>query len=208
MEQGQKKEEKKVSKVKQKIIENYEKQKTEFQQKGFQESSEVFSAEKANIMVFVTSLPAAIVLVLLWIAAKRGPVGLSVSNYIPLLVLFLVTVYIHEVLHGVGWCLGTREKWKSIYIGMMWSSLTPYCHCKEPMEPRKYLFGCLLPGVVLGLGIYIAAFITGSNFLLWLSLLNVLCAGGDMLIAWYARRYRAGYVLDHPTECGFIIFQK
>ena len=122
--------------------------------------------------------------------------------------LFLVTAYIHEVLHGVGWCLGTKKKWKSIYIGMMWSSLTPYCHCKEPLEPGKYLIGCLLPGTLLGLGIYLAAFLTGSNVLLWLSLLNVLGAGGDLLIAWYARRYRTGYVLDHPTECGFLIFQK
>ena len=83
-----------------------------------------------------------------------------------------------------------------------------YCHCKEPLEPGKYLFGCLFPGTVLGIGIYVAAFATGSNFLLWVSLFNVLAAGGDLLIAWYARKYRTGYVLDHPTECGFVIFQK
>nr|WP_307999587.1 DUF3267 domain-containing protein [uncultured Merdimonas sp.] len=204
----QKTEQKKVSEAKRRIIENYEIQRREFQQKGFQESSEVFSVVKANVMVLVTSFPVMLILILLWIAADRGPIGLRGSSYLPLLILFLVTAYIHEVLHGVGWCLGTKEKWKSIYIGMMWSSLTPYCHCKEPLEPGKYLFGCLLPGTVLGLGIYILAFITGSSFLLWLSLLNVLGAGGDMLIAWYARRYRTGYVLDHPTECGFIIFQK
>ena len=76
---------------------------------------------------------------------------------------------------------------------MMWSSLTPYCHCKEPLEPGKYLIGCLLPGTLLGLGIYLAAFLTEAMSCCGLSLLNVLGAGGDLLIAWYARRYRTGY---------------
>lgn len=199
---------KRASNAKQRLLENYEKHRREFRQKGFRESSEVFSVVKANVMVFVTSFPVVLVLILLWIAADRGTVGLRGDSYFPLLFLFLVTVYIHEILHGVGWCLTSKEKWKSIYIGMMWSSLTPYCHCKEPLEPGKYLFGCLLPGAILGGGIYLIAFVTGSQLLLWLSLLNVLCAGGDLLIAWHARRYRTGYVLDHPRECGFIIFQK
>ena len=200
--------ERKASEAKQMLIDNYEKQKAEFVRKGYRESSEVFSVAKANIMVFVTSFPIALILILLWILADRGPIWTKDLNYVLVLALFLVTAYIHEVLHGVGWCLGTKKKWKSIYIGMMWSSLTPYCHCKEPLEPGKYLIGCLLPGTLLGLGIYLAAFLTGSNVLLWLSLLNVLGAGGDLLIAWYARRYRTGYVLDHPTGCGFIIYQK
>lgn len=199
---------KKVSKAKQRIVDNYERQKADFEQRGYKEYSEVFSAAKANAMVFVTSFPVALILILIWVLADRGPIWTADLNFILVLALVLVTAYIHEVLHGVGWCLGTKEKWKSIYIGMMWSSLTPYCHCKEPLEPGKYLFGCMLPGTLLGLGIYVAAFVTGNNFFLWVSLFNVLAAGGDLLIAWYARKYRTGYVLDHPTECGFVIFQK
>lgn len=85
--------------------------------------------------------------------------------------------------------------------------LTPYCHCKEPLSPGKYLLGCLIPGLILGVGVYVTAFITGSAFLLWISLLNIISAGGDLLIAWYGRKYKTGYMLDHPTECGFIIFE-
>ena len=99
MEQEQKTGQKKVSKAKQRIIENYEKQRREFQQKGFRESSEVFSVVKANVMVFVTSFPVVLVLILVWIAADRGPIGLRGGSYLPLLVLFLVTAYIHEVAH-------------------------------------------------------------------------------------------------------------
>src|SRR5699024_10773260 len=158
--------ERKTSKTKQMLIDNYEKQKAERMRKGYQESSEVFSVAKANIMGFVTSLPIARILLLLWILAERGPTWTTELNDVLGLPAVLVTACIDEGLRGVGWCLGTKKKWKSIYIGMMWSSLTPYCHCKEPLEPGKYLIGCLLPGTLLGLGIYLAAFLTGSNVLL------------------------------------------
>ena len=126
---------KKVSKAKQRIVDNYERQKADFEKRGYKEYSEVFSAAKANAMVFVTSFPVALILILIWVLTDRGPIWTADLNFILVLALVLVTAYIHEVLHGVGWCLGTKEKWKSIYIGMMWSSLTPYCHCKEPLEP-------------------------------------------------------------------------
>ena len=98
--------ERKASKAKQMIIDNYEKQRAEFVRKGYRESSEVFSVAKANIMVFVTSFPIALILILLWILADRGPIWTKDLNYVLVLALFLVTAYIHEVLHGVGWSRG------------------------------------------------------------------------------------------------------
>ncbi|HIW83273.1 MAG TPA: DUF3267 domain-containing protein [Candidatus Dorea gallistercoris] len=200
--------EKKISPAKQKILDNYEVQRQRFQQEGYQEHSEVISVLKANVMVLVTAVPVMILGILIWILADRGEGWLGGRNYLVLFLAFLVTAFIHELLHGLGWCAGAKGKWKSMYIGMMWDSLTPYCHCKEPLTPGKYILGGLLPGLLLGVGLYIVAFAAGSTFLLWLSMLNILAAGGDLLIAWYARKYKDGYVLDHPTECGFVIFQK
>lgn len=199
---------KKISPAKQKIIENYERQREQFLENGYQEKSEVFSVLKANVMVFVTAVPFIVLGLALWILAGRGFVWLGGSGYGRLFVIFVLTVFIHEVLHGVGWSFGAKAGFKSIYIGMMWESLTPYCHCKEPLTPGKYIFGCILPVLILGAGVYVIAFITGSTLLLWVSLLNTLAAGGDLLIAWYARKYQTGYVLDHPTDCGFVIFVK
>lgn len=200
--------EKKISLAKQKILDNYEVQRQRLLQEGYQEHSEVISVLKANVMVLVTSVPVMILGILIWILTDRGEGWLGAGNYLVLFLVFFVTAFIHELLHGLGWCAGAKEKWKSMYIGIMWESLTPYCHCKEPLTPGKYIFGCLLPGMLLGVGLYIVAFAMGSTFLLWLSMLNILGAGGDLLIAWYARKYKDGYVLDHPTECGFVMFQK
>ncbi|QDW73185.1 DUF3267 domain-containing protein [Lachnospiraceae bacterium KGMB03038] len=199
---------KKISPAKQKILDNYEIQRLRFLEEGYQEHSEIISVVRASVMAIITAVPVIILGTLLWMAVNRGPGWLEGKNYLVMFLMFLVTVFIHELLHGVGWCLGAKGRWKSMYIGMMWESLTPYCHCKEPLAPGKYIFGGLFPVMILGGGLYIAALLTGSTLLLWLSMLNILAAGGDLLIVWHARRYKDGYVLDHPTECGFVIFQK
>lgn len=199
---------KKISPAKQKILDNYETQRLRFLEEGYQEHSEIISVVRASVMAIITAVPVIILGTLLWMAVNRGPGWLEGKNYLVMFLMFLVTVFIHELLHGVGWCLGAKGGWKSMYIGMMWESLTPYCHCKEPLAPGKYIFGGLFPVMILGGGLYIAALLTGSTLLLWLSMLNILAAGGDLLIVWHARRYKDGYVLDHPTECGFVIFQK
>lgn len=206
-------EEKKVSPAKQKLIANYEQQRQRYLQDGYWEYNEVISVLKANVMALITAGPFAVIGIIIWIFAKKEEIF---SRYLNQTVLFLVVfaacIFIHEMLHGAGWFLWTTEKWKSIYVGMMWKSLTPYCHCKEPLRPKQYLFGVLMPFLVLGVGVYVAAFISGSYMLLFLSLLNILVAGGDITIAWMELKYlkykENCYILDHPTECGFIVFMK
>lgn len=116
---------KKVSKAKQRIVDNYERQKADFEQRGYKEYSEVFSAAKANAMVFVTSFPVALILILIWVLTDRGPIWTADLNFILVLALVLVTAYIHEVLHGVGWsrgsiCLDVCSLERFWDLGSMW----------------------------------------------------------------------------------------
>lgn len=194
--------------ARQKIVENYEQQKAILLKQGYREKAEIISVVRANVMVAVTSLPLCIAGLFVWKVFGRGDWRTQGWDTVFIWLLFLLSIIVHEALHGAAWCIGAKEGWKSIYMGMMWEALTPYCHCKKPLSPGTYLFGCLFPGMVLGIGIYAAAFITGSAVLLWLSILNILGAGGDIWVAWRVRKYHTGYVLDHPTECGFVLFQK
>lgn len=195
---------------KRQITENYEWQKGKYLAEGYEERREVISIAKANVMTFVTAGPFAVLGMILWILAGRyEPRAFLRIDIVWFLVLFMLSVFIHEVLHGVGWSIWTRQKWKSIYLGVMWEYLTPYCHCKEPISPQNYLCGVLMPFGVLGIGIYILAVIMGSNLLLMLSLCNILCAGGDTTIACMLWKYLSRqdcYILDHPTDCGFVAF--
>ena len=65
--------ERKVSEAKQKILDNYEAQRSKFREEGYQEHSEVISMVKANVMVLVTSVPLVILALVIWIL-PRNPV--------------------------------------------------------------------------------------------------------------------------------------
>lgn len=209
------KREKKPNAAKQKMIENYEKQKQQFTEEGYEERQETISVVKANVMAFVTAGPFVIIGLILWFLTRpllrEGSFTMG-YNALLFLFLFLICIIVHELLHGVGWCFWTQKRWKSIYLGMMWEYLTPYCHCKEPLKPGQYLFGGLTPFAVLGVGVYLLALVSGSTLLLILSLANILAAGGDTTIACmlfkYLRYEKNCYILDHPTDCGFAAFVK
>lgn len=205
--------EKKNSQAKRRIMDNYEKQKKQYIEEGYEERQEVISVVKANVMAFVTAGPFVVLGVSLWVLAKRWGEGFFDLRSVGLFwIIFLVLIFVHELLHGIGWVFFTKRKWKSIYLGIMWEYLTPYCHCKEPLRPGQYLVGGLMPFAVLGAGMYAAALVSGSYMLFALSLLNMLCAGGDTTIAcmlWkYLKQNDACYILDHPTQCGFVAFVK
>ncbi|MEO2238038.1 DUF3267 domain-containing protein [Dorea sp. YH-dor226] len=209
------KKEKKPNMAKQKIIENYERQKQQYLEAGYEERQETISIVRANVMAFVTAGPFVVLGLILWFCirplSKEGNFVLG-NQAVCFLVLFLVCIFVHELLHGVGWVFWTQNKWKSIYLGMMWEYLTPYCHCKEPLGPGQYLVGGLAPFAVLGIGMYLAALVSSSILLLSLSLFNILAAGGDTTIACMLFRYlkydKCCYILDHPTDCGFVAFVK
>lgn len=211
-----KEKERKISPAKQRIISNYEEQKKYYIREGCTEKQEIISVVRANVMALVTAGPFVLLGSFIWIVSQRWKTSDSGTNIPGATLLFaalvIASIFIHELLHGVGWQFFTKGKWKSIYFGIMWEYLTPYCHCREPLKPGQYLVGVLTPFMVLGAGLYIAAFISGSNLLFLLSLLNILSAGGDTTIACiglkYLKQNESCYILDHPTDCGFIAFIK
>lgn len=209
----EKKKEAKISPSKQKIIDNYKKQRKYYLEKGYEEKQEIISVVKANIMAFVTAGPFVIACMLIWIFVMRRQEGMfDIRDLIWAWILCLACILIHELLHGVGWVFWTQRGWKSIYLGVMWETLTPYCHCKEPLKPRQYLVGGLFPFFILGIGIFLVSLLTGNGMLFLLSLINILSAGGDTTIACmelkYLKKNENCYILDHPTDCGFVAFVK
>lgn len=205
--------EKRLSPAQEKIIADYEMQKQKLLAAGYEERKEIISVLKANLMVFVTAGPFAVVQFIIWMLAKKQAEGFfGIRDMLLFWGTFLILIFIHELLHGIGWMKWTENKWQSIYLGMMWDSLTPYCHCKEPLKPRHYLMGGLTPFLVLGIGMFVLALVTGNHVIFLLSVLNTLSAGGDTTIACMLFKYlkyeEDCYILDHPTECGFIAFVK
>ena len=129
-----------------------------------------------------------------------------------LLLAFLALVVVHELLHGAGWAIFAEHGFRNIEFGFMKQYLTPYCTCLVPLTKGQYIFGALLPCVMLGILPMIAAILLGSLPLLFLGIIMTDSAAGDIMIVWKILRYRSEakeiVYMDHPTQAGGVIFEK
>lgn len=190
-------------------IENFEQIRANLEGAGYTATPRTLSVFQANLWALVITLPIAIFCFILFFNLHRMA-ELIFSFYQPLLwvaVLFVCFV-VHECIHGLTWAFFCKNGLKSVYIGMMWKKLTPFCCCMEPLRTGPYLLGGLMPFIVLGVCMFGVALASGSVFLLGLSVMNIMGAGGDLAIALMLRQHRGAWTMDHPTECGFWAFQK
>ncbi|MGV3705412.1 MAG: DUF3267 domain-containing protein [Arcticibacter sp.] len=185
---------------------------------GYTTEELTISAGQAQIKSIGYFIPFAIVFIsafyLLW------PDKLSTANYksafpgdgtgfIWIIAIMLVGVIIHELIHGITWSLYARSGFKSIRFGVLWKSLTPYCHCKEPLSVKNYQIGAAAPGIVLGIVPTLVALLTGSIVLLAIGLFFTMAAGGDlMIILMLAKQSKNDLVQDHPSKIGCLIYRK
>ena len=177
---------------------------------GYHAENATVSIVKANVMACVTALPFSVLAVLAFVLLHPEVDVLDTlgRQALLLLVLMAVSVPVHEGLHGCGWVGFCREKWRSIQFGVMWESLTPYCHCREALTVVQYDVGLLLPFTVLGLIPSVIALFMGSPLLMALGAYNLFVAGGDTTIACIITKYlgKDARILDHPDQCGAVGF--
>ena len=128
------------------------------------------------------------------------------------LLVFLAAVVVHELIHGLSWSLFTERRFRDIEFGFMKQYLTPYCACLVPLSKGQYVFGALMPLVVLGILPMIIGILIGSLPVLFLGILMTVSAAGDILIVWKLLAYRSQaeqiVYMDHPTQAGGVIFEK
>lgn len=188
----------------------------ELETQGYHAEDATISVLKANVMAFVTALPFGVLFVVLFLVLRREEAMFDALTaifhggnfwFIPAL---LLSIPIHEGLHGLGWVLFCKEKGKSIQFGVMWESLTPYCHCREALTVGQYYLGLLLPFTVLGVVICVISIVIGNAVLLILGIYNILLAGGDTTIGCIIAKYlgKDVKILDHPDQCGAVAYVK
>ena len=168
---------------------------------------------KANVFAVVLLIPLLIVGIGLFLLINRGAGrGFAGMNPLVFFVLLFALIVIHELIHGLSWAIFAEHHWKDIEFGFMKQYLTPYCTCTVPLDKGPYIFGALMPLIILGIVPMIIGIVTGSIFVLSVGILMTDAAAGDILIVWKLLRYKstAKHVvyMDHPTQAGGVIFEK
>lgn len=125
---------------------------------------------------------------------------------------FIPCMPLHELIHGISWAPGAKNKMKDIEFGFIKELLTPYCCCRSPLSKGRYIFGSMMPMTVLGAVPCIFGVIFKNPYLMIVGCLQLLGGAGDILITYTLLRYKTKdkntVLLDHPTDCGLVVFEK
>ena len=122
--------------------------------------------------------------------------------------LLLFGIFIHELIHMFAWAFFAKKSLRAFKLGFQLKTLTPYAHCKEPMDIRPYRIGSFAPGLLLGILPWIVSLFTGDILLFFYGLLYTIAAGGDFLILWIIRNVKPNTLVeDHPTNAGCYIYE-
>jgi hypothetical protein len=172
------------------------------------EEIHTISVEKANIVALIFIIPITLIYALPYYLIWQESVFASLK--LITLGIFLASIPIgiilHEALHGLTWAIFADRGFKSISFGIKWEYLMPYCHSDSPLRVWQYVLGGLAPLLFIGIAPAIYALIYGNKLIMFFAMFFTWAAGGDIQILWMLRKInRNKFVLDHPTEPGFIV---
>lgn len=199
--------------------ENFEKLKMELEKEGYRQIDLTISVVRANVMALVLSLPF-IILAAFAFSQINSPKELLGAFYGKEFLIewwffvagMLLLTVVHEGIHGIIWAAFAPKHFKSIEFGLIVKYLTPYCCCKEPLKKGQYILGSLMPAIVLGVLPIVISCFTGSVWWFFMGCVMFLGGGGDMEIVRCLLMHRSKkeeqICLDHPYECGVVVFER
>ncbi len=125
------------------------------------------------------------------------------------LIAFIIGIVIHELVHGIFFAKYATKGFKSVKFGVLWKMLTPYAHCKEPLQIKHYIIALVAPLVLVGILPAILGIVLGNPGLLLFGIIFSGSAAGDIMIYNLIKKENPeDYVQDHPSEAGYYIFRK
>ncbi len=193
----------------------FEKEVSLLKEEGYEVKDLTIESLKANILGMALGFLLSIFFIFLYFFFnKSGEIVIDnkfIINYIFFLLVFALSIVIHELLHGLIWSIFAKNKFKSITFGILWKTLNPYCSCKEALNKKGYMVGVLMPLIILGIIPSLIAIFIHNGWLFIYSLSMIMGAGGDILIAlliFKTKVNKDALFFDHPTKGGLIIFEK
>ena len=203
----------KLTEAEQKRLARFESLSAELTGQGYSRTDLTIGIVRANVFAIFLLIPLAIIGIgLYYMRHQTLTAGFGLNTLICFVIVFAVLIVVHELIHGACWAIFAEHHFSDIEFGFMRQYLTPYCTCGVPLRKGPYIFGALMPLILLGIIPMIAGILIGSMPVLLIGILMADSAAGDIMIAWNILRYRslaASVVyIDHPTQAGGVIFEK
>ena len=151
------------------------------EEEGYRRTDLTISAKQLNLIALLVIVPMigipCILFMLRWNLLAESGVAIEVSAWT--LVAFFAGVVVHELIHGLVWSFFCKDGLHSIHFGFQLKTLTPYCHCAQPLDKGGYIAGTLAPGAVLGLlPILLSLVLPNVNLMLFGAMSLAVAVGG------------------------------
>lgn len=205
----EKQNEKNLTPAEQRRLEHFEQTAEEMVRQGYVRQDLTVDIRKANWFGIFLMFPLLIIGYGLYYLIHRR-MEFAASSLLIFLLAFFGCIVLHELIHGLSWSIFTPHHFRDVEFGVMRSSLTPYCACTVPLKRSQYIFGALMPMVVVGIVPLILGLVIASPGLLLLGIAMTDAAAGDLMIVRNVLGFKeAGkevVYMDHPTEAGGVVF--
>ncbi|MDD2243625.1 MAG: DUF3267 domain-containing protein [Dysgonamonadaceae bacterium] len=190
-----------------------------FNEKDYEKITKVINLEDANKFGFRIMWPLFLGLLVPYLIIYWNDIiynfteGWSFSRYmidtLIIIIASFIGIILHELIHAITWMIAAKKGLKTIKFGIIWKTISPYCHCTEPMKIKHYRLGAIMPAIILGVFPLVTSYITGCFLYFFFGFLFILGAIGDFLVIQILyNEKRNDYALDHPTEAGCYVYRK
>ena len=130
------------------------------------------------------------------------------NTHIPLILLFIAGIVLHDLIHGLLLGLFAPNGFKSVRFKRIKDKKIRSCHCIEAIKIGQYRITYLAPVLLLGLFPLIAGLIGDYSDCILLGFLFTILSLDDLYILWLLRPFESrDYVIDRPDETGFRVLK-
>ena len=203
----------KLSPAEERRLERFEVTSEKMAEEGFRRTDLTVSIMEANKFGLLLLIPLFLIGGgLFYLRHGWGMWGGIFTPFLRFMAYMVAFVVLHEAIHGLSWSLFCPNGFKDVQFGIMKQYLTPYCTCLVPLSKGAYIFGALMPLVILGIVPMIAGIVTGDWSVELMGIIMADSAAGDIMIVRDILRYRSTreevVYIDHPTQAGGVIFER
>lgn len=207
-------EDRKLTKKEQIRKEKVEKIINQKESEGYKSNDLTMSIVYANVMAFVICIPICVLFIVpfAYLYSTHEVPDISPNKYLLFMIVFFISIVVHELIHGFFWGLSAPSKFKAIEFGVVWKMLTPYCTCLEPLKKGQYILGTSMPTIILGIIPLVISLFNLNILLMIFGCISVLGGGGDMLVILklllHKSKGKDTIYLDHPYKIGLLVLEK
>lgn len=149
-----------------------------------------------NILCVILFIPLFVIIYLLDLSS-------SINFYF--FIIYCLWMFLHELLHGIGFIVNKKIESKNVVYGACLEKGIMYCMCKQRISKISILISILFPFIVIGIFTFCLGIIINNHLLQLLSLFNIVGCIGDLVMFFAFLRLPYFLYTDLDDCTGFVL---